>query len=278
MPDEPAAPLYSPAVVRELLARHGLRAEKRFGQNFLIDGNVLASIVAAAHPAPADTVLEVGPGLGVLTRALAATGARILGLELDARLLPVLQETVGELENVTVVPGDALEYDLAALPEGALLVANLPYNVGTAMIQRALASGKFRRLVVTVQKEVAERLGAAPGEPAYGALSLIARHFGAVARLKDVKPASFWPAPEVTSSVVRIEVRPEAQPDPALFALVRQAFRHRRKTLKKNLLMAGYPPQHVEAGLAALGLGDKVRAEALGLEAFRVLKRALHPG
>lgn len=277
MPDEPAAPLYSPAVVRELLARHGLRAEKRFGQNFLVDGNVLAAIVAAARPTSADTVLEVGPGLGVLTRALAATGARVLSLELDARLLPVLRETVGGLENVTVILGDALEHDLSALPEGALLVANLPYNVGTAMIQRALESGRFRRLVVMVQKEVAERLGAAPGEPAYGALSLVAQHYGEVTRLQDVKPASFWPPPEVTSSVVRIELRPGAQADPALFALIRQAFRHRRKTLKKNLLMAGHAPERVGAALATLGLPEKVRAEALGLEAFRALQRALLP-
>ncbi len=267
-----SAPLYSPSAVRELLKRYGLRPDKAFGQNFLIDGNVLSAILEAAEITRDDTVLEVGPGLGVLTRALAAAAGRVLSVELDERLLPALEETVGGLENVTVIPGDALEYDLGQLPKGSLLVANLPYNIATPLIVRALESGRFKRLVAMVQKEVAERLAAEPNSEAYGALSLVVAHFGRTEKLRDVKPGSFFPPPEVTSSLVRLETRPEAEANPRLFELIHIAFRHRRKTLKKNLLMAGYGRERVEAALDALGLDRRVRAEALGLEVFRLLQ------
>jgi 16S rRNA (adenine1518-N6/adenine1519-N6)-dimethyltransferase len=270
-------PLHSPAVVRALLAAHGLRADKGFGQNFLIDGNVLAKIVAAAGLGPDDTVLEVGPGLGVLTRALAEEAGRVVAVELDERLLPVLAETVGDRGNVQVVWGDGLRFDLSQLPRGSLLVANLPYNVATPLIVRALESGRFRRLVVMVQKEVAERLAAGPGERGFGALSLVVAQFAGVRRVADVGPSAFYPPPEVTSSVVRLEVDPDAAPDPELTELIHTAFKHRRKTLQKNLLMAGYPRGRVEAALAQSGLAPTVRAEALPLATFRALLEALSP-
>lgn len=275
MPADPPGPLYSPAVVADVLRRHGLRADKSFGQNFLIDGNVLKSIVAAADLRADDTVLEIGPGLGVLTQALAAEAKHVVSVELDARLLPVLQETTSHLSNVTVVQGDGLEYDLAQLPPHSLLVANLPYNVATPILMRALQSRRFKRLVIMVQKEVAERLKAAPGEDAYGALSPIVQHFATVKTVKDVKPDSFFPAPAVTSSVVRLDVNPEARPDAALFKLVHTAFKHRRKTLKKNLLMAGFTKARVGAALQALELDERVRAEALPLETFVELQHHL---
>ena len=282
MPDkvksETEKPLYSPAVVADVLNRHGLRADKNFGQNFLIDGNVLKNIVAAAEVRNGDTVLEIGPGLGVLTRALAEAAGHVVSVELDARLLPVLQETTGHLDNITVIHGDGLEYDLTQLPPNSLLVANLPYNVATPILVRALESGRFKRVVVMVQKEVAERLKAAPGDPAFGALSLVVQHFASVKTVKDVKPDSFYPAPAVTSSVVRLEVDPEAQADAALFDLVHTAFRHRRKTLKKNLLMAGYDKQIVVAALQAANLDPRVRAEALGLGVFAELQNTLMSG
>lgn len=273
--NEAEKPLYSPAVVADVLNRHGLRADKNFGQNFLIDGNVLKNIVAAAEVGGADTVLEIGPGLGVLTRALAEEAGHVVSVELDARLLPVLQETVAHRDNVTVVHGDGLEFDLGTLPPNSLLVANLPYNVATPILVRALESGRFKRVVVMVQKEVADRLKAAPGDPAFGALSLVVQHFAAVRTVKDVKPDSFYPAPAVTSSVVRLDGKPEARADEALFDLIHTAFRHRRKTLKKNLLMAGYDSQRVTAALQAANLDARVRAEALGLAAFGDLQTAL---
>ena len=220
-------------------------------------------------------VLEIGPGLGVLTRELAAQAGQVDSVELDDRLLPVLNETLAGLTNVELVHGDGLTYDLSALPENSLLVANLPYNVGTPILLRALESGRFKRLVFLVQKEVAERLTAGPSTPAYGALSLIVAHYGVVKNVRDVKPGSFSPPPTVTSSVVRIDTRADAAPDPQFVRLVHQAFAHRRKTLKKNLLMAGYPAEAVTRALGHLALDARVRAEALGLETFYTLQKTL---
>ena len=149
-----------------------MRADKSFGQNFLVDAAALSAIVGAAELTEDDTVLEIGPGLGVLTRELAARSGRVLSVELDERLLPVLVETLADLDNVRLIHGDGLTFDLSQLPENSLFVANLPYNVGTPILLRALESSRFKRLVFLVQKEVAERLTAGPSTPAYGALSL----------------------------------------------------------------------------------------------------------
>lgn len=252
-----------------------MRADKGFGQNFLVDAHALLDIVGAAALTEADTVLEIGPGLGTLTRELAGRAGRVVSVELDTRFLPVLSETLAGLENVELIYGDGLTFDLTRLPENSLLVANLPYNVGTPILVRALSTGRFQRLVFLVQKEVADRLKAAPGTPAYGALSLVVAHFGSAKTVRDVKPSSFSPPPEVTSSVVRIDVKPGAAPDPGLFRLVHQAFAHRRKTLKKNLLMAGLPAERVDEALAAASLDPRIRAEVLGLETFNILHKIL---
>jgi len=267
--------LYSPAVVRELLGRYSLQADKALGQNFLIDGNILKQIVEAAELAPSDTVLEIGPGLGVLTRELAVRAQQVIAVELDRRLLPALAETLVDSNNVTVVHGDGLKYDLTQLPLASVLAANLPYHVATPLVARALASGRFKRLVFLVQKEVAQRMVAAPGGEAYGVLSLIVAHFATAKIVRDVPAAAFWPPPEVTSSLVRLAVRPHVAPDPELFALIHDGFRHRRKTLKKNLLLAGYTPERVGQALSALGLDERIRAEALGLAQFKELQAAL---
>ncbi len=275
MTDLAALPLTSVRRVRDLLARYGLRADKGFGQNFLVDDAALAAIVSAAELTGSDTVLEVGPGLGVLTRELAARSSRVVSVELDGRLLPLLAETLIGLENVQLVHGDGLTFGLSTLPTGSLFVANLPYNVGTPILIRALESGRFKRLVFLVQREVAQRLTAQPSTPAYGALSLIVAHYGRLRSVRDVKPSSFAPPPTVTSSVVRLDVRADAQPDPAFVRLVHQAFAHRRKTLKKNLLMAGYPAAQVATALGRLALDPRVRAEALELKTFYNLQETL---
>ncbi len=263
--------LASNSQVRALLERHTLRPDKSFGQNFLIDAHALAHIVEAAQVTPDDTVLEIGPGLGVLTRELASRAKHVTTVELDKRLLPVLAETLGDFSNLTLVHGDGLTFDLAALPTGSLLVANLPYNVGTAILVRALESTRFKRLVFLVQKEVAERLTASPSTKSYGALSLVVKYFGNAKRVADIKPSSFFPAPEVMSSVVRIETASHVQADPDFFDFIHTAFRHRRKTLKKNLTMAGFGAEQILAVLAVLGLNPDVRAEALSLEEFQNL-------
>ena len=258
-----------------LLARHGLAPDKGFGQNFLIDRRALAAVVDAADPPPGAHVLEIGPGLGALTRALAERGANVLALELDRRLLPALRETTDAYPNVEVRAGDAMRFAHAEMPRGAYLVSNLPYQIATAVLAEALASGRYRRLSVLVQREVAERLVARPGDPGFGAYSLVIQHYAAARIVRDVSPGCFLPAPKVTSSIVRIDPHPDARPDPETFALIREGFRHRRKTLRKNLVTAGRAPAAVSEALDAASLDPRVRAEALDLETWRRLRAAL---
>lgn len=274
--DAATAPLTSPRVVRALLARHALRADKRFGQHFLTDPSVIDAVLGAADVGPADDVWEVGPGIGVLTRALAARAQRVVSIELDARLLPLLDETLAGRSNVEVRHGDALALDVAReVVPGSVLAANLPYNVGTAVLIRALEAGRFRRLGVLVQLEVAERLVAAAGSAAYGSLSLLVAHHGRARIVRRVPPGAFLPPPAVTSAVVAIEVDPHARPDPVTFAVVRCAFRHRRKTLVANLRLAGVEADVSTSALAACGLDARVRGEALDLATFRAVAAAL---
>ena len=271
-PFDPAtATLTTPRVINTILARHGLRADKGFGQHFLTDPRVVAAVVAAAGVGADDEVWEVGPGLGVLTRALAATARRVVAIELDARLLPVLEETLANAHHVTIRHGDALRADWSEARPGSRFAANLPYNVGTAVLVRALTSGRFVGLGVLLQREVAERLVATAGTPAYGSLSLLIAHHGRARIVRRVAPGAFMPPPAVTSAVVAIDLDPDARPDPTTFAIVRAGFRHRRKTLLSNLRLAGLEAETVRAVLADLGLPPAVRAEALDLATFRAL-------
>lgn len=263
--------------MRDLLARHGLAADKSFGQNFLVDPGVLSAVVGAARIEPRHTVLEVGPGLGTLTRELAREAGRVIAVELDRRLLPVLEETLAGLDNVEVVNADALRFDLGSLPPGSVLAANLPYNVATPVVARALESGRFERIACLVQLEVGERIVAGPEEEAFGALSLLVAHFATAKLVRVVPPGAFVPPPKVRSAVVSLEVDQAAQPAPKLFALIHASFAHRRKTLKRNLLMAGYGSERVDEALSGLGLDPRVRAERLGLKTFEGLLRVLGP-
>lgn len=272
-PEREEGPLYSPRVVRDLLARHGLRPTKSLGQNFLVDGNILRFIAEAGGATPGVTVLEVGPGLGVLTRELASLGARVVTLEKDERLRPVLAETLAGTD-VEVVWGDALKFDYASLPEGSRVVANLPYYISTALLSRFMASGRFASATVLVQREVAERLSAKPGEDGYGFMSALAALHGTVRLLRDVPKGAFFPAPDVTSSVVRLDFTGQ-KPDGALVRFLEAALHHRRKTLRNNLRMAGFDPAALDAALAGVGLREDVRAEDVPLSEMRSLALAL---
>lgn len=263
--------------MRDLLTRHGLAADKSFGQNFLVDPGVLSAVVGAARLDPSHTVLEVGPGLGTLTRELAREAGQVIAVELDRRLLPVLAETLDGLENVNVVNADAMRFDLGTLPPGSVLAANLPYNVATPVIARALESGRFERIACLVQLEVGERLVAEPGDEAFGALSLLVAHFARANLVKVVPPGAFVPPPKVRSAVVSLEIDRAATPAPELFALISTSFAHRRKTLKRNLLMAGYGAEQVDDAMSRLDLDPKVRAERLGLKTFEDLLALLGP-
>ncbi|MDP3044376.1 MAG: 16S rRNA (adenine(1518)-N(6)/adenine(1519)-N(6))-dimethyltransferase RsmA [Eubacteriales bacterium] len=230
--------------------RYGIRPRKSLGQNFLISGNVLDRIVAAAEIRSGDTVVEIGPGVGVLTRRLALAGARVIALELDRRLLPLLEETLADLSGVEVVQGDALEVDFRALlAERGLtgtfkVVANLPYYITSPLIARLLEEGHpFELAVVMVQREVAERLVAGPGTKAYGAFSVLVQYYTQPASVLRVSRRNFSPPPEVDSTVILMrrlkEPRVKVNSAPAFFAVVRGAFGQRRKMLPSALEGAG---------------------------------------
>lgn len=270
--DSPA-PLYSPKTVRELLARYGLKPTRSLGQNFLIDGNILRAIAEAGGAGPGVDVLEVGPGLGVLTRELALRGARVTTLEKDERLRGVLSETLAGLD-LQIVWGDALDYDYASLPAGTRVIANLPYYISTALLTRFMRAPSIVSATVLVQREVAERLSAAPGQDGYGYLSALIALHGSARIVQGVPKGAFFPAPDVTSSVVRLEFSGE-RPEPQLVQLLEAALHHRRKTLRNNLKLAGYGD--LDAALAAAGLSGGERAEDVPLADMARLSVALGP-
>ncbi len=278
--------LTSPSVLRALLARHGLEPSQALGQHFLVDSNVLNRILAAAGLGPADPVLEIGPGLGTLTRALADAAGRVVAVELDRRLGPVLAETLAGRTNVELVLGDVLRVDLEKLLQPGrpawVVVANLPYGVTGPVLGR-LVEGTLpiRRAVLMVQLEVARRMAAAAGTPAYGALSVAVQYRARVEVVARVSPRAFYPPPEVTSAICRLDWwdrPPVAVPPGQLFAVVRAAFGQRRKTLANSLAAGlGLPKPAVEAALRQAGIDPGLRGERLDLEAFARVAEVLGP-
>jgi len=265
-----------------LLARHGVRLTREMGQHLLVDRDVLDRIVAAAGVSPETEVLEVGPGVGALTAALSRRARRVVAVELDRRLLAVLRETV-PAPNVEVVSGDALAVDLPALFSGRpyRLVANLPYNVATALVRRLLYLPAGRRpeeLVVMLQREVARRLAAPPGE--MSRLSVEAQLVADVELLFEVGPRSFFPPPEVSSAVVRLRPLPAPRvptlpTERRFFHTVEAGFRHRRKQLHNALGELGVGSERIGAALEAAGIAASRRAETLTLEEWSRLAAAL---
>jgi 16S rRNA (adenine1518-N6/adenine1519-N6)-dimethyltransferase len=255
------------------------------GQNFLIDGNVLRHIVHVGLeqanlegvPNVPINVYEVGPGLGVLTRALAETGANVISVEKDEHLRGVLETTLEGIPNVLVVFKDALEFPWHHAPEGSLLVANLPYYISSAIIAKILEGGRFSRLTFLVQREVALRLEAQPGEDGYGFLSALVALYGRAERVFDVPKGAFFPAPDVTSSVAQIHVTPGLRPAPGVIRVLEVALHHRRKTLRNNLALAGYTPELIVQALEVAGLEPSVRAEDVPLAAIQALASVLEP-
>ena len=213
--------LSSPAAIAALLRRHGLHPRRRFGQNFLVDANTLTKIVTAGELGPGEAVLEIGAGLGVLTRALAEAvtpSGQVVSLEIDQDLLPALVETVGELLQVTIVPGDAMALDWPAFLNANFadarqvsVVANIPYNITSPLLTTLLEQrGRFARIVLLVQKEVAARLGAKPGTPDYSALGVFTQYHAQVETVGIVSRRVFFPPPDVDSAIIRLT--PHATP------------------------------------------------------------------
>lgn len=279
-------PIHPAARLRELETR----ARRRFGQNFLVHPDSVDRIVRAAGVRPGDKVLEIGPGLGILTRALLGAGADLVAVELDRDLAGALEDSLAGTPTFRLVQGDALRVDFAEVTpgEGWIVAANLPYNVATPILMRLLGEGtRFRRLVLMFQREVGDRLEATPADDAFGALSVQVQARARVERVLELPPGAFHPAPKVWSVVLAIEPRPApdfgAQADGTPNAardfdrVVRAGFQHRRKTLH-NSLGAVYDKDRAHAALLAAGISPTARAETVDLAGWRRLTTAIVAG
>jgi 16S rRNA (adenine1518-N6/adenine1519-N6)-dimethyltransferase len=276
----------TPAKVRALCAAHGIQPKKSLGQNFLVDANVARRIASLAELSDNARVLEIGPGLGSLTLALCAQGARVVAVELDARLAAVLVEVLDEAgvaDRVQVEVADAVKADLEALlasPGGddgpVTCVSNLPYNVAVPVVMHVLEDvPSVARIVVMVQREVGERLAAGPGDEQYGAVSVKVEYYAQASLVGRVAPSVFVPRPRVDSALVRLDRRPTppvtVPSERDLFILVRAGFAQRRKMLRRSLApVLGARTTDV---LAAAGVAPTARAEELGLDAWAAVAR-----
>ncbi len=277
MPISPIPPLDAVA----LLKRYGLRADKKLGQNFLQDPIALENIAKAAEIQPTDTVLEIGPGLGSLTRYLAVSAKQVIAVELDERLLPPLKAVITPYPNVLLIHGDILELSPSDLitEKDYLVVANIPYNITSALIRHLLESHpKPRRLVLTIQEEVAQRICAEPGEMSLLALSV--QVYGKPRIAARIPAEAFYPIPQVDSAVLCVEIYPSPRIPPDLldkfFKLIKAGFSQKRKTLR-NSLAAGLHISPAEAFdlLTRAHIDPQRRAETLNIEEWRVLSEFL---
>ena len=273
--------------IKALLARHGFRFSKSMGQNFLIEDWVPRDIAEASGAAPGVGVIEVGPGIGPLTRELSLRADKVVSIELDRSLLPILAETLSDRPNAEIFPGDVLKTDLPGLVAEKLAglspiaCANLPYNITTPVITALIEAGCFQSITVMIQREVARRICAAPGTGDYGAFSVYCQYHTKPEILFDVPPSCFIPAPKVTSSVLRMvpQTPPAEVDDPKhFFRVVRAAFAQRRKTLLNSLsssLGDGTSKEAIANAIAACGLPENIRGERLSISDFAALSKAL---
>lgn len=275
--------------VRRQLAGEGLRPKKSLGQNFLTDETVLENIVAAADVTSESCVLEIGPGMGALTRELAKAAGHVAAVEIDTSILPVLEQNICEFSNVTVVNQDILKADLAALfadlfgTRSVKVIANLPYYITTPIIMKLLEEDlPITSVVIMIQREVARRLAAAPGTKDYGAITPVVQYKAEVTPICDVPPEAFEPAPKVWSSVIRLDLRqtpPVSVTDEAhFFHVIRAAFAQRRKTFVNSA--GSYPALGVEREdvkkvLQKLNFSENIRGEILGIEQFAQISNEL---
>ena len=275
----------NPKQTIELLQRHDFTIQKKFGQNFLVDDHVIEKIIRAADITKEDCVLEIGPGMGSLTQYLAEAAGKVVAVEIDRMLIPILQETLQEYDNVTVINQDILKTDLKKIAEtyhdgkNLKVVANLPYYITTPVIMQLLESrAPIRSVTVMVQKEVADRMQAGPGTKDYGALSLAVQYFSRPEIAAIVPPNCFIPRPKVGSAVIHLDCEGcptlQVKDERFMFALIRASFNQRRKTLANGLKNApglSLSREQLQAAFAELGWKETVRGEELTLGQFAQL-------
>ena len=279
--------LSNPQVTIEVIKKYNFAFQKRFGQNFLIDGHVIEKIIKAADITGDDVVLEIGPGIGTMTQYLAEAAGKVYAVEIDKNLLPILDDTLSEYENVTVINEDILKLDIEELikeEKGTLkVVANLPYYITTPIIMGLFENHiPAKSITVMVQKEVASRMQAGPGSKDYGALSLAVQYYAEPYITANVPPNCFMPRPNVGSAVIRLtnwdKPPVEVKDERLMFKLIRASFNQRRKTLQNGINNSpelSFTKEQVVETLKKLGINENIRGEALTLEQFASLSNIL---
>ena len=274
---------------RAVLTKYNMSASKKFGQNFLIDDHVLSGIVESAGVGSDDCVLEIGPGIGTLTQYLAETAGRVVAVEIDKKLIPILDDTLSEYDNITVINEDILKVDIDRIvrekndSRPIKVVANLPYYITTPIIMKLFESGALiESITVMVQKEVADRMAAEPGSKDYGSLTLAVGFYAKAQKVIDVPPSSFIPQPNVGSAVVNLtrfsEPPVSVNDEKYMFEIIRTCFNQRRKTLSNSLSNngnLGVSREKVQESLVKMGLDERVRGEKLSLLQFAELSNNL---
>ena len=275
-----------------VLQKYGFVFQKKYGQNFLIDPHVLDKIVAAAGIGPDDFVVEIGPGIGTLTQYLAYAARSVCAVEIDKNLIPILEDTLSDYDNVEVINNDVLKVDLAALAKEKnngrpiKVVANLPYYITTPIIMGLFEKHvPIESITVMVQKEVADRMQVGPGTKDYGALSLAVQYYASPYIVANVPPNCFMPRPKVGSAVIRLTTYDnppvEVDDEKLMFRIIRASFNQRRKTLANGLKNAAdldIPKELIAESIESLGHGPSVRGEALTLEEFAALSNYISRG
>ena len=279
--------LSSHSATMDLVKKHGFKFTKSLGQNFLIDDNIVDKIVAGAGIGPGDKIIEVGPGIGTLTREMASRAQNLMAVEIDKNLIPILEDTLGDYDNVKIVNEDIIKADIRGLIDENLgggpvkLVANLPYYITTPIIMRFLEENiNVTDIVVMVQKEVAERMNAQPGGKDFGALSVAVQYYCDTEIVAKVPRHLFVPQPNVDSIVIALRVRPERKykvdDEDLYFKVVKAAFGQRRKTLINSISsMGNLAKDQVKEALEEAGIDPKRRGETLSLDEFAILSNVI---
>ena len=280
--------LGTPSATKEIINKYSFAFQKKFGQNFLIDSNVLESIIRGAEITKDDFVLEIGPGIGTMTQYLCEAARQVVAVEIDKMLIPILEDTLSEYDNVEVINQDVLKVDIKSLAEEKnngkpiKVVANLPYYITTPIIMGLFESGvPIDSITIMVQKEVADRMQTGPGSKDYGALSLAVQYYATAKVILNVSATCFMPRPNVDSAVIKLTRHKEPTVNVAdeklMFKIIRASFNQRRKTLVnglKNSQELSFSKEQIVKAIEKIGKPETIRGEALTLEEFAELANA----
>ena len=280
--------LGTPSATKEIINKYSFAFQKKFGQNFLIDSNVLESIIRGAEITKDDFVLEIGPGIGTMTQYLCEAARQVVAVEIDKMLIPILEDTLSEYDNVEVINQDVLKVDIKSLADEKnngkpiKVVANLPYYITTPIIMGLFESGvPIDSITIMVQKEVADRMQTGPGSKDYGALSLAVQYYATAKVILNVSATCFMPRPNVDSAVIKLTRHKEPTVNVAdeklMFKIIRASFNQRRKTLVnglKNSLELSFSKEQIVKAIEKIGKPETIRGEALTLEEFAELANA----